>query len=70
MKSELVGIGGVLYNNKGDVLYIFSKHMGVCVSNEAEVLSILDALRCFSRLLHGDLIVEIDHSNTSAWVSN
>ena len=49
---------------------MFSKHTGVCDSNEAEVLAILEALRCFSRNFHGVLIVESDSSNAIAWVAN
>lgn len=42
-------IGGMLQNNKGEVLFMFSKHVGVCKSNEAEVFAILEALQCFSK---------------------
>ena len=62
-KPGPASIGGVLCNSKGDVLFMFSKQMGVCDSNEAEMLAILEALQCFSRLFHGDLIVESDSSN-------
>ena len=44
----LTCIGGVLRNSNGDVLYMFSKHVGVYEANEAEVLAILEVLRCFS----------------------
>ena len=69
-KQGLAGIGGVLRNSKGEVLFMFSKRVGVCDSNEAEVLASLEALRCFSRCFQGDLIVESDSSNAIAWVSN
>eukprot|EP00268_Persea_americana_P023808 TRINITY_DN23314_c0_g1_i1.p1 TRINITY_DN23314_c0_g1~~TRINITY_DN23314_c0_g1_i1.p1 ORF type:complete len:129 (+),score=18.19 TRINITY_DN23314_c0_g1_i1:303-689(+) len=41
------GIGDVLHNSKGEVFFMYSKFAGICHSNEAEVLSILEALRCF-----------------------
>ena len=50
--------------------YLCFLSSGCCESNEAEVLAILEALRCFSRLFHGELIVESDYSNAIAWVSN
>lgn len=43
-KSRLAGIEGVIRNSKREVLFIFSKHLGVCDSNEADVLDILEAL--------------------------
>eukprot|EP00268_Persea_americana_P044027 TRINITY_DN44462_c0_g1_i1.p1 TRINITY_DN44462_c0_g1~~TRINITY_DN44462_c0_g1_i1.p1 ORF type:complete len:100 (+),score=16.34 TRINITY_DN44462_c0_g1_i1:64-363(+) len=49
---------------------MFFKYVGVRDSNEAEVLVILEALWCFSRMFRGSLIVESDSSNTIAWVSN
>ena len=49
---------------------MLSKYVGVCDFNEAEVLAILEALRCFSRSFQGDLMMESDSSNTIAWVSN
>lgn len=49
-KPRQVGSYGVLRNSKGDILYLFSKHIGVKDSNEAKVLAILEAvsmLACF-----------------------
>ena len=43
-KSGPAGIGGVLRNDKGEVLLMFSKSVGIRDSNEAEVLAILEAL--------------------------
>lgn len=40
------------------------------ILNEAEVLAILEALQCYSRTLHGSLIMESDSSIVIAWVSN
>lgn len=51
---------GVLHNCKGEFLLMFSKKVGVCDCNEAEVLAILEALRLFSRCYHGRLVVESD----------
>ena len=60
----------MLHNYKGEVLIMFSKHIGVCDSNIAEVLAILKALRLFPRDCSEALIVESDFSNAVAWVSN
>lgn len=49
-------VGGVLRNCKGEVLLMFSKYVGVCDSNEAEVLAILEALRIYSRKYYGRLV--------------
>ena len=46
-KPRPAGIGGVLRNCNGDVLFMFSKYVRVCDSNEAEVLAILESLRSF-----------------------
>ena len=62
-KPRLAGIGGVLRNCNGDVLFMFSKYLEVCDSNEAEVLAILESLWCFSRYYRDNLIVESDSSN-------
>ena len=69
-KPGLAGIGGVLRNCNGDVLFMFSKYVWVCDSNEAEVLVILESLRYFLRHYHGNLIVESDSSNAVSWVLN
>ena len=68
-KSRPEDIGGVCHN-KGEVALMFSKIMGVCDSNEAELLTILEALRSFSRCFTRRLIVESDSSNAIARVSN
>ena len=57
-KPGLAGIGGVLHNCKGKVLIMFSKYVGVCDSNEAEVLAILEGLHLFSSRYSGMLIME------------
>lgn len=45
VRPGTAGIGGVLRNHKGKVLYMFSKHVGIKDSNKAKVLSILEALQ-------------------------
>lgn len=35
--------------------FMFSKFVGVCYSNKAEVLTILEALQCFLKNFHGDV---------------
>ena len=54
-KPGLASIRGVLHNDKGEVLFMFSKYVGARDSNEAEVLAILEALRRFSRFFQGTL---------------
>lgn len=49
------GIGGVLLNCRGEVIYIFSRNVGIKDSNEAEVLPILEALNVYSFLFKGRL---------------
>lgn len=39
-KPGPAGIGGVLCNSNGEVLFMFSKNVGICDSNEPEVLAI------------------------------
>lgn len=39
-----IEIGGMLRNSKGGVLFIFSKHVGICNSNEAEFWMLFNAL--------------------------
>ena len=68
-KSGPTGIRGVLCNNKSGVLFMFSKFVGVSESNEAEVLSILEALKIFYSTFKETLIVESDSSNAISWVS-
>ena len=60
----------MLWNCKEEVLFMFFKYVGICDSNEVEVLAILEALRCFVRYLNDNVIVESDSSNAVAWVSN
>ena len=56
-KLGLAGIGSVLHNFRGEILCMFSKHVGIKESNEAEVLAILKALWIFSLSFHGSWLV-------------
>lgn len=47
-EPSMAGIGKVLCNFKGKILYMFFKYVGIKTSNEAKVLVILEALRIFS----------------------
>lgn len=44
----------------GEVLYLFSKHIRIKDSNEANVFAILEALCIYSNLFQDSLIVESD----------
>lgn len=46
-KTRPIGIGGVPHNEK-EVLFMFSKHVGVKDSNEGKVLAILKPAHIFS----------------------
>ena len=60
-KPGPAGIGGVLLNNEGIVLALFSKHVGCIESGEAEVVAILEAIRIFtSSSYRSRLVVECD----------
>lgn len=39
-----IEIGDVVRNSKGGILFMFSKHVGIYDSNEAEVLAVLEAI--------------------------
>lgn len=68
-KSGSTGIRGVLRDDEGEVLCLFSKGVEIRDSNEAKVLDILKARRILSHSFHGILIVESDSSNTISRVS-
>lgn len=60
-KPGLAGIGGVLRNDRGVILCMFSKGVGIRDSNEADVLAILETLRislghsmglCWLKVIH------------------
>ena len=60
----------MLRNRKGKVLLMFFKNVGVCNSNVAEVLAILEGLTLFSTIYSGALLMESGSSNAIAWVPN
>ena len=62
----LTGIGGVLRNHRGEVMYIFSEHIGIKDSKEVEVLAILEAFHIYRSCYHQSLIVESDSANAIA----
>ena len=57
----------MLRNCKGEVLFMFSKNVGICDLNEAKVLAILKGLRLFARRYIGALVGKIDSSNAITW---
>ena len=70
-KPMPVGIGGGLRNSEGNVLALFSKHVGCMESNEAEVVAFLEAIRIFtSTSSRSRLVVESDSLNAISWVSS
>lgn len=69
-KIGSVGIGGVLHNNKGNTLFLFSKYVGAKDLNEAKVMTILDALRIFKSLFYKSSTVESNSSNAILWASS
>ena len=54
-KPGPAGIGGALSNHKGEVLYMFSKAVGIIDSIEAEVLAILEVPRFYVQLFSAQL---------------
>lgn len=66
-KPGPAGIGGVLRNHKGKILYMFSKNVGGKDSNEAEILAILEAFCIYGRSFQFNLIVESDSFNVVSW---
>lgn len=59
---------GVLCNNEGGVLMMFSKSIGIKDSNEAEVLAILETFCMFVCVHNSKLIVESYSSDAIYWV--
>lgn len=68
-KPGLGGIGEEMLNDKEEVLCLFSKGVGVKDCNEAEVLTILEALRIFPHSFYERLIVDSDSSNATSWMT-
>lgn len=65
-KLGLVGIGRALHNDRGEILYMFFKSVGIKDSNDSEELMILEALRIFSCSFQ-DLVG--DPANLGSWVN-
>lgn len=63
-------VGGVLRNQNGEVLYMFSKHLGIKDSNEAEMMAILEALCIYCDTFQFNHIVENDSINAISWARN
>lgn len=55
----LVGITGV-WNKAGEVLFMFSKHVGIIDSNKVDVLATFEAVRIFSSSFNGSLFGEMN----------
>lgn len=68
-KQGLASIRGILRNYKGNVLNMFSKHVGIKDSNEAEVLAILAPQTCCSSHRQS-LHVESDSFNAISWANS
>lgn len=64
-KPDPAGIGGVLQNHERQVLLTFPKSIGVRNLNEADVLTILEALRLYASSFHKLSIVESYSSNAT-----
>lgn len=63
-----VGIGGVLWDGRGELITKFSKQVGVCDANHAEMLAIREALPLVFKYLKKfqfKLWVESDYRNAS-----
>ncbi|KAK3198236.1 hypothetical protein Dsin_021651 [Dipteronia sinensis] len=72
-KPGPAGIGGVLRNSEGKILYLFSSYVGIEESNKTEILALHRAYElCASKdSLVGREIVFASHSKTDiSWVSN
>lgn len=67
-KPRLVGIGGVFWNSTGEILFLFSEHVGIKEFQWGWGFCYLEALRIFSCSFQGKLIVESDSSNVISWV--
>lgn len=62
-KPEPVGTGGILYNFRGQALFMFCISVGSKNSNAANILAILKALRIYSQDFQDSSIVHSDSSN-------
>jgi ribonuclease HI len=71
-KPGAASIGGVLWNDCGEILAEFAASVGIKDSNEAEFLAIVFALeQCLDKgwLSGGTITIESDSKNALAWVN-
>ena len=66
-------MGGVIRNSKGQVLFVFSKSIGIADSNFAELIAVVNALSYgvsvnFDFLL--DIILGSDSKMVISWLNN
>lgn len=59
----------ILHYNKGQMILMFSKSVGVNNSNEAEVLSTLEASRIYLLSFQDSLILESVWANATSWIA-
>ncbi|EOY19326.1 Uncharacterized protein TCM_044395 [Theobroma cacao] len=67
------GIEGIVRNYKGDILLRFSKSMGVCDANCAEIMAVREAFILFTKILrqtHLNLWIESDSTNVIRWLKD
>ena len=70
---RLAGIGGVIRDCKGQVLFVFSKSIGIVDSNLAKLMAVINALSYvasanFDLLL--DIILESDSKAMISWLNS
>ncbi|KAK9266420.1 hypothetical protein L1049_012440 [Liquidambar formosana] len=66
------GIGGVLRDDSGGVIYLFSIPVGIVDSNFAELLAVREALRLFSTSVWAsskNLLIESDSTLVVSWIN-
>ncbi|EOX92775.1 Uncharacterized protein TCM_001655 [Theobroma cacao] len=66
------GMGGVLRTDKGSMLLIFSKSVGVTDSNAAELMALLEGFQIIAALIgqEQNISFESDSYNAATWVLN
>ena len=67
------GIGGVIRDCKGQVLFVFSKCIRIADSNLAELMAVVNALSYMASAnfdLLTDIILESDSKAVISWVNN
>lgn len=72
-KPGEAGIGGVLRDEYGNILGMFSAYVGIRDSNEAEFMAIVFALEMSLQkvcVMEKELIVESDSRNTLSWANS